>query len=243
MLDGQVSVVTGAGRGIGRAIALGLARSGAAVVCSARTRSEIDAVVDEIVAAGGQASAIQCDITQAADVQGLYDFTAQQFGGLDIVFGNAGAQPEHIPLAESDPAQWTGIVNTNLIGAYLTARYAVPYLRRRGGGKIVLIGSGSGHTGFPNISAYACAKAGLRMLVRVLAQETARDGIAVNELIPGVVATDMLHNGAETEAYAQLTAVEWVKTAEDVVPLALFLASLPSTGPSAQTYSLTRREI
>src|SRR5262249_56454486 len=112
------------------------------------------------------------------------------------------------------------------------------HLRRRGCGKIITIGSGIGHRGGPERSSYACSKAGLWMLTRVLAQELAAFNISVNELVPGPVDTSMNPSGARTST---LGASEWLKRPEDVVPLALFLAEQPDVGPTAQSFSLMRR--
>lgn len=243
MLDGKVAVITGGGRGIGRAVAIGYAKAGASIICAARTEAQIASVAQEIRDAGGQADHILCDIDDAASVEALCTFAGERFGGIDIFFANAGVNAEHAPVAESDPAKWEAILRTNLIGAYNSARAAIPYLRRSAAGKLIFTGSGGGHRGFPNISAYACAKAGVRMLVRVLAQELVADGICVHELVPGVVDTDMYREGLDTAAHEHLMKLEWVKQPEDVVPLALFIATQPAFGPSAQTYSLTRREL
>ena len=134
-------------------------------------------------------------------------------------------------------------MQVNLIGSYHTARAAIPHLKERGAGKIIAIGSGLGHRGRPGESAYASSKAGLSMLVRVLAQELWQHNISVNELIPGPVLTERV-----AQSYAQRTGSvfqddsEWIKTPEDVVPLALFLATQPNKGPTGQIYSLMRRD-
>ena len=131
-----------------------------------------------------------------------------------------------------------------MIGAYYCARVAIPYLRQRGAGKIITVGSGIGHRGLPSSSAYACSKAGLWMLTRVLAQELWQFNISVNELVPGPVITDRTQDmqDARQDTVFAIDS-EWIKTPEDVVSLALFLATQPDKGPTAQSYSLMRRDM
>ena len=245
VLSGKVVVVTGAGRGIGRAIAVGYAAAGAAVCCVARTESEIARTVVDIRSDGGTATSVQADVTDYDSVVHVFDAAISEFGGVDIVVINAGGNLDDGRDVESgNLEQWTDTVQLNLIGAYHTARAAIPHLKDRGGGKIIAIGSGLGRRGRPGMSAYATAKAGLSMLVRVLAQELWHHDISVNELIPGPVLT-----GRVTQAYAQKAGSvfqddsEWIKTPEDVTPLALFLATQPVKGPTGQTYSLMRRDM
>jgi len=238
-LQGKVALVTGAGRGIGRAIALAYGRHGAAVGCVARTAAEIRATAEDIVKDGGRALAIVADVRDQHAMERAVDETSREFGGLDIVVINAGANGDHAPVEAGDPEAWREAIDTNLVGAYYCARAAIPHLRRRGAGKIITIGSGVGHRGGPERSAYACSKAALWMLTRVLAQELAPYNISVNELVPGPVDTAMNPGGSGTST---LGASEWLKTPEDVVPLALFLAEQPDVGPTAQSFSLMRRD-
>ena len=233
-LAGKGAVITGAGRGIGRAIALGYARAGASICCAARTETEIQETVREIRGEGGTAAAIQADVRQQGAVQGLFDFAEAEFAGIDIAVLNAGVNLDHGAVEGSDPAAWEETIRTNLLGAYYCARAAIPAMRKRGGGKIITIGSGMGHRGFAGSSAYCCSKAGLWMLTRVLAQELWPHNISVNELIPGPVRTEM-------DAVLDIES-EWMKSPEDVVPMALFLATQPDIGPTAQSYSLMRRD-
>ena len=215
-LAGKVALVTGGGRGIGRAIAIAFAGAGAAVCCAARTRSEIEAVAGEIEATGGKALAVTTDVADPASVQEAVDETAARFGGLDILVINAGVSPGRSEVAESDPARWSQTIAINLTGAYHCARAAIPHLKARGGGKIITIGSGMGHRGAPGSSAYSVSKAGLWMLTRILGQELRGDNISVNELIPGPVNTAMMPGAAAREPGT--FDGEWFKEPEEVVP-------------------------
>ena len=242
-LEGKVAVVTGAGKGIGRAIAIGYASEGASVCCAARTASDLKEVTDEIASSGGKAIAVQTDVTRFDDVERMNKAAADAFGGIDIVVINAGGNIGAGPIEESDPEGWTATIDLNLKGAYYTARSAIPYLKERGGGKMITIGSGIGHNGRPNTSAYACAKAGSWMLTRVLAQELWEYNISVNELVPGPVLTPGAIAAWEREGSGVNTITsEWVKEAEDVVPMALFIATQPDKGPTSQSFSMMRRD-
>lgn len=240
-LAGRVAVITGAGRGIGKAIALGFAQAGAHVVCAARTSAEIDQTVLEIEATGGSALAVQTDVTQIESVSELFKTATAHFGGIDILVINAGANYDRKTVECSDPEDWKRTLDINLFGAYYCAHAAIPYLKKRGAGKIITVGSGLGHRGYPEGAAYSCSKAGLWMLTRILAQELLPYKISVNELIPGSVHTtidDEFTNGSPVNSMSD----EWHKQPEDVVPLALFLAGQPEVGPTAQSFSLMRRD-
>ncbi len=186
-LIGKVALVTGAGRGIGRAIALGYGRCGAAVCCVARTFAQVQSTAAEIEQGGGRALAVPADVRDRHAVEAAFEGASQAFGGIDIVVINAGVNRSREPVETSEPGAWGETLEVNLLGAYLCARAAIPHLRRRGAGKIITVGSGLGHRSIPARSAYACSKAALWMLTRVLAQELAAYNISVNELIPGPV--------------------------------------------------------
>lgn len=243
-LSGKVALVTGAGRGIGKAIAIGYANAGASVCCVARTPSEINRTVAEIRSDGGTAISVQADATDYESVVRAFDAAAREFGGIDIVVINAGGNyDDSHDIASGSPEEWAHTVQVNLIGSYHTAHVAIPHLKARGAGKIIAIGSGIGHRGRPGESAYASAKAGLSMLMRVLAQELWQHNISVNELIPGPVLTErVVQTFVERPDSVFQIDSEWIKTPEDVVPLALFLATQPDKGPTGQTYSLMRRD-
>ncbi|MDR3096789.1 MAG: SDR family oxidoreductase [Paraburkholderia sp.] len=237
-LRGKVALVTGAGRGIGRAIALAYARHGAAVCCAARSLGQVEETAARIAAEGGRALAVSTDVADFASVERMVSETEQAFGGIDIVVINAGVGGGQQPVEASDPQTWRTTIEVNLIGAYHCAKAAMPALKRRGAGKIIAVGSGLGQRGVAGVSDYACSKAGLAMLTRVLAQELAPAGISVNQLIPGPVVTQMTGARMARDTFAG----EWAKSPEDVVPLALFLAAQPEPGPSGQSFSLMRRD-
>lgn len=239
-LDDKVAVITGAGRGIGRAIAIGFAEQGAKVVCAARTMEQIDETASAIRDIGGDAIAVPCDVTDAAAVEGLYAVTCAHFGPVDVVIANAGGNFSRASVEESDIADWEWTLRVNLIGVYYSCKYAIPDLKGKGG-HIIVVGSGVGHRVVDTAhSAYGASKAGAWMFVRALAAELRPYNICVNELIPGLVRTAITAevNRSDDTAFG----AEWFKKPEDVLPLALFLASQPLTGPTGQSFSLMRRD-
>jgi 3-oxoacyl-[acyl-carrier protein] reductase len=196
-LEGKVALVTGAGRNIGRAIALALAGEGAAVVVNAHAkRDEIDAVARAIEAAGGRALALLADVTDAAAVRGMVGAAIERFGRIDILVNNAALRRES-PLEAITLAEWREVTATILDGAFHCAQACVPYLRKSGAGTIVNIGGLTGHTGAKNRVHVVAAKAGLAGLTRALAQELAADNITVNCVSPGLIET--ARGGSSTE--------------------------------------------
>jgi len=240
LLAGKVVLITGASKGIGKAISIGFAEAGAAVSCTARSKELLDSTVAEIHRNGGKATAIAADVTQESEVEQMLQKTVERFEKLDIVILNAGGNFDDRLVEESLSEEWRKTVELNLFGSYYCAKAAIPYLRKNGGGKIITIGSGLGHRGRAERSAYACSKAGIWMLTRILAQELEQHNISVNELIPGPVDTGMISEKFRKEVIEKQ--YEWLKQPADVVRLALFLATQPDIGPSAQSFSLMRRD-
>lgn len=240
VLDGKVALITGASKGIGRALAVGFAAAGASVSCVARSKGLLDSIIAEISQKGGKAIAVVADVTQESQVDQMLQNTINQFKKLDILVLNAGGNFDDQLVEESISEDWRKTVELNLFGSYYCAKAAIPFLRQNGGGKIITIGSGLGHRGIPERSAYACSKAGVWMLTRILAQELQPYNISVNELIPGPVDTGALSDSFRKKVVERHH--EWLKAPEDVVQLALFLATQPDIGPSAQSFSLMRRD-
>jgi 3-oxoacyl-[acyl-carrier protein] reductase len=243
-LGGQVAIVTGAGRGLGAAAAVALARAGASVCCAARNLPQIERTAAAVREAGGQAIAVDCDVTDPDAVARMVDATVQALGGVDLLVANAGLGSSIAPLETTDSQDWKRTIDTNLFGTYLCARAVVPVMRARGGGKIITLGSGAGHRAAAGISAYACSKAATWMLTRILARELESDGINVNELLPGPVLTEM--TAAKHEArvrHAPEVGTEWFKDPEDVMPMLIFMATQPPRGPTGQSFSVMRRDL
>ncbi|MBN1582102.1 MAG: SDR family oxidoreductase [Anaerolineae bacterium] len=240
LLPGKVALITGAGSNIGRALATGFAREGAAVGCAGRTLSRLEETVRLIEVDGGRGLAVQADVTQIDQVERMMAATVETFGGLDILVVNAGGTWGQGPVETYSQELWLQTIDVNLNGAFYCAQKAIPHLKERGGGKIITIGSGAGHTGIDDLVAYNCAKAGLWMLTRMLSRELMPYNITVNELIPGPVRepTRLPLNTLDPEKWSDN---EWIKSPEDVVPLALFLATQPDAGPTGRSFSLMRR--
>jgi 3-oxoacyl-[acyl-carrier protein] reductase len=188
-LDGKVAVVTGAGRNIGRAIALLLAEGGASIVVNARSnRAEAEAVAREIEILGGRALVHIGDVADAASMQAMADAAINQLGRIDILVNNAALRREK-PFAEMDYAEWRAILDVTLDGTFHCVKACLPGLRNSGAGTIVNIGGLSAHTGAKNRAHVVTAKAAIVGFTRALAFDLADDGITVNCVVPGLIGT------------------------------------------------------
>ena len=230
--SGSTALVTGAGSGIGRAVALALAAEGAHVVAAGRTAASLDDTVALIEAQGGKALAVTADISRSADAQALVRATVEHFGALDVAVNNAGVFRGGRPLADLDEEDWHNQLDTNVTGVFLALRAQVRQMRTQpSGGAIVNIASNIGmHTRRPGVAAYAASKAAVAALSRAAALDHIRDGVRINVVSPGATATTMSLRPGETDAQR----VERVKdelplgrvsATEEVAAAVLYLAS------------------
>ena len=242
-LAGKIAIVTGGGRGIGRALALSYARSGADLCLVARTRAQLESVAGEIRDLQQRALVVEADVTQPDQVERMAAEVGDAFGRIDILVNNVGGGREHRPVVESDPGLWTRDVMVNLVSAYLVTRAILPLMIESGGGCIINVGSGTGHRPGAGGSACTAAKAGLWAFTQTLAEEVWEHSINVNELIPGPVETDLTRDHMRVGVSPPHALSERVKLPEEVAPLAVWLASQPPGGPPGQSFSLARRPI
>jgi 3-oxoacyl-[acyl-carrier protein] reductase len=190
-LEGKVAIVTGAGRGIGRSIALTLARNGARGSLAARTEAELQAVQSEIESFGGQAASFPTDVSREAEVISLVRNTVERFGRLDILTNNAGIGIFG-PLVETTTEQWDRIMAINARGPFLLCREAIPYLKKQEQAFIINIASVVGVKGYVNQAAYSASKHAVMGMTKALAKEVQGDGIRVHAICPGGVDTQLL---------------------------------------------------
>ena len=225
-LAGKVAIVTGAGQGLGRETALLFARQGARVLVSDVNTDTAAAVTAEITEAGGEALALQADVSKAADAERMAQRALEHFGGLDILVNNAGIMGYGTVLTASDE-DWERIIGINLKGVFLCSRAAIPHMQAGGGGSIVCISSISGVMAQSNQVIYNASKHGVIGLVRCMALDFAQDGIRVNAVCPGMMLTPMLTYLPE-ETLAAAAQANMLKRGGDpaeVAQLVLFLAS------------------
>ena len=194
-MKNQVALITGGASGIGRATALLFAREGAAVAVADLDQAGVQAVARQIEAEGGQAIALRCDVSQAADCQRAVQQTVDAFGSLDILFNNAGII-RRANVVDTTEEEWDRVMAVNVKSVFLMSRYAIPYLAGRGGGVIINTASGWGLVGGRQAAAYCASKAAVVNLTRAMALDHGPQNIRVNCVCPGDTATGMLRDEA-----------------------------------------------
>jgi len=238
LLDGRVAIVTGASKGIGRALSLRFAREGAAVVCAARSADLVEATAAQVRAAGGKALAVVCDVGLEDDVRRLVSTAAKAFAKIDVLVNNAGDSGPTKPVQDYLMEDWRYTIDSCLTSSYLCTRFVVPEMVKAGGGAIVNISSGAGRRGLPYRIGYCAAKAGQVGMTFGMALELAPHNIRVNCVAPGAVEGDRIDQVIAGQAKARGIGIDEMRktliarsplnrmvTADDIVDATVFLCS------------------
>jgi 3-oxoacyl-[acyl-carrier protein] reductase len=226
-LKEQVAVITGASRGIGKAAALALATQGAKVVVNyARSSEAAEAIAQEINAAGGEAVAIQADVSQSAEVDSLIKQTLDKFGRIDVLVNNAGITKDTL-LLRMKPEQWQAVIDLNLTGVFLCTKAVSKTMLKQRSGRIINIASVAGQMGNPGQANYSAAKAGVIGFTKTVAKELANRGVTVNAVAPGFIETDMTHDLQSEEIIKFIPLGRYGKP-EEVAGTIRFLAADPA---------------
>ena len=243
ILTGKTALITGGGRGIGRAIALEFERNGARVAVAARTAEQVEQVAAEI---GADAVALVCDVSDPASVARMFSDMRERFGAADILVNNAGVA-ESATLVNTTDELWHRHLSINLSGTFYCTRAAVPAMLKKGWGRVINVASIAGKSGAPYIAAYSASKHGVMGLTRSAALELATTGVTVNAICPGYVDTDMVTRGVEQitaktgrtveealDSLKRMSPQNRLVTPEEVAAIALLLASDAGRGINGQ---------
>ena len=240
-LTGLVAVVTGGGRGIGRAMALGLAAHGATVVVCGRTAATLEGVRAELdqSSGGGEAMAHVADVSREADVEGLLEAVMARFGRVDVLVCNAGVNPIYKGIETTTLEEWQSVLDVNLTGVFLCCKHLGGAMAAAGRGSVLVVSSVAGHVGLRKSVPYCATKGGAELLVRALALDWAGKGVRVNAIAPGYFATDltagMMANPAMSARLLAATPMGRFGADADIVGAAVFLASPASAYVTGQS--------
>ena len=245
-LKGQVAVITGAGRGIGRAIALAYAREGARLVLAARSEPELEESVAAASEAGAEAIAVRTDVTSQIATDRLARRAVERFGRIDVLVNNAGVSGPIGPMQDNDIADWVDTINVNLTGTFLVSRAVIPVMLQQGAGRIINLSGAGVANAWSNMTAYCASKAAVVRLTEALALELDGKGVTVNALGPGSVHTSMWEKMTEDAAQAGAEFIHELgvrvtsgggASIDDCAELAVWLASEESNGLNGRIIS------
>jgi NAD(P)-dependent dehydrogenase (short-subunit alcohol dehydrogenase family) len=224
-LEGKVAIITGAGRGLGRAMAVRFAQAGADVVAAARTRKQLDETAEAVRATGRKCLVVPTDVTRSEQVNAMAEATVKEFGRIDILVNNAGGGEESLGkrIEQITDAEWRRGIDTNLSSQFYACRAVVPHMVRQNRGKIINVASGYGLRGGKHNYMYACAKGGVIQLTRSMALTYAQNNIQTNCIVPGIFP----HNEEMMQFFKGGKFIPIGRPGDDaeIAPLAIFLAS------------------
>jgi NAD(P)-dependent dehydrogenase (short-subunit alcohol dehydrogenase family) len=234
-LQGKVAIVTGGGRGIGKAVAQGFTKAGAKVAITSRKINDLEAAAAEIRVLGGEALPVQAHLAKVEEIKRMVGTVLGKFGRVDILVNNAGTSPAMGSVLDSDERLWDTVINLNLKGLYYTSQVVARVMKKQGGGRIINVASIDGFKPEPGVSIYSISKAGVRMVTQAFAAELAPYNIRVNAIAPGPISTKMLDSHwfhlppqeaqKAKEALGKLTPLGRVGEPEEIAGAAIYLAS------------------
>ncbi len=236
-LDGRVALVTGGGRGLGRAIAEAFAAEGADVaVADVLLEEEAAPVLAEVERAGRRGIFVHTDVAEEYQVRNMVDTILHAFGRIDVLVNNAGVLSQS-PLEEMPVEEWDRVMNVNLRGTFLCCRFVLGHMLERGGGRIINVASQIGQAGEPGLAHYSASKGGVIAFTKALAREVASRGVLVNAIAPGPISTGIMPPESEEleEARKAALPIRRFGTVDEVAPTAVFLASEDSSYYVGQT--------